>query len=119
LGEVKIVWDSFNAFLKEDYPALSTEWRYYNDGKSWLCKIIKKKKTVCWVSVYENMFKTTFYFPIRAEEFISGSDLKKQYIDQFITGKAYGKIKGITVDINKPEDLETTKTLIELKEKFK
>jgi hypothetical protein len=26
---------------------LIIEWNYYKDGKSWLCKIINKKKTIC------------------------------------------------------------------------
>ena len=41
---------------------LSHEWRYYNDGKAWLCKITHKKKTVAWLSLWENTFKTGFYF---------------------------------------------------------
>ena len=119
LGEVKDIWDSFIDFLKEDYPEFSTEWRYYNDGKSWLFKITKQKKTICWVSIYDNLFRTTFYFAVRAEDLIRNSKLTKKYIDQFINGKKYGKIKGITIDIEKLTDLETTKTLIEIKEKLK
>jgi len=119
LGEVKDIWDSFIDFLKESYPLFSTEWRYYNDGKNWLCKITKKKKTICWVSVYNNMFKTTFYFAEKAEDLIKSSKLENEYIDQFLNGKKYGKIKGITVDIKKLTDLEMTKLLIEIKEKIR
>jgi hypothetical protein len=119
LGDVKNTWDSFMDFLKDDYPLFSTEWRYYNDGKNWLCKITKKKKTICWISIYENLFRTTFYFAVRAEDLIRSSKLKKEYVDQFINGKKHGKIKGITIDIEKLTDLEMTKILIEIKEKFK
>ncbi|NLT97202.1 MAG: DUF3788 family protein [Christensenellaceae bacterium] len=41
---------------------LSAEWRYYNDSKSWLCRIAGRKKTVCWLSVWDTGFKLTFYF---------------------------------------------------------
>lgn len=119
LGEVKITWDSFDDFLKESYPLFSGEWRYYNDGKSWLYKLTKKKKTICWISVYPNKFKTTFYFPDRAEDLITKSKLKKEYIDGFVNGKKYGKIRGITVEIKNPADLDATKTLIEIKEQLK
>ena len=119
LGEVKSTWDSFHDFLKQSYPLFSGEWRYYNDGKSWLYKLTKKKKTICWISVYQHKFKTTFYFPDKAEELITKSKLKKEYIDRFINGKKYGKIRGITVDIKNPTDLDTTKTLIEIKEQLK
>ena len=119
LGENKKIWDSFINILKEEYPLFSTEWRYYKDGKSWLFKVTKKKKTICWVSVYENLFKTTFYFTEKVVDLLRDSQLQKEYIDQFINGKMYGKIKGITVDVSKASDLETTIILIGIKEKMK
>ena len=119
LGKVKDVWDSFINFIDESYPSFSGQWRYYNDGKSWLYKLTKKKKTISWISVYPNKFKTTFYFPDKAEELIKASKLKKEYIDQFINGKRYGKIRGITVEIKKPTDLSAAKILIEIKEQIK
>ncbi|MEJ2050270.1 MAG: DUF3788 family protein [Calditrichota bacterium] len=119
LGKVKTTWDLFTNFLTENYPSFSGEWRYYRDGKSWLYKLTKKKKTICWVSVYPNKFKTTFYFSDKAEDLITGSNLDKAYMDQFINGKKYGKIRGITVEIQKSSDLNSTKTLIEIKEQLK
>jgi hypothetical protein len=119
LGGAKCAWDSFFAFLKEDHPSFATEWRYYNDGKSWLCKVIQKKKTVCWVSVWDRLFKTTFYFPDRAEELIATSELAREYVDQFVHGKKYGKIRGVTVAIQKSADLKATKILIGIKERVK
>jgi hypothetical protein len=119
LGKVKKTWDSFIDFINESYPSFSGQWRYYNDGKSWLYKLTKKKKTISWISVYPNKFKTTFYFPDKAEELIKAGKLKKEYIDQFIHGKRYGKIRGITVEIKKLTDLNATKTLIQIKEQVK
>ena len=119
LGKVKNTWDLFTNFLSENHPSFSGEWRYYRDGKSWLYKLTKKKKTICWVSVYPDKFKTTFYFPDKAEELIKASELKKEYIGQFINGKKYGKIRGVTVEIKKLTDLNATKTLIEIKEQLK
>lgn len=119
LGKVKDVWDSFINFIDESYPSFSGQWRYYNDGKNWLYKLTKKKKTISWISVYHNKFKTTFYFPDRAEELIKASKLNKKYIDRFVNGKRYGKTRGITIEIIKPTDLNATKTLIEIKEQLK
>ncbi|MBN2028652.1 DUF3788 family protein [bacterium] len=119
LGKVKNTWDSFMNLLKESYPLFSGEWRYYRDGKSWLFKVTKRKKTICWVSIYPNQFKTTFYFDDKAEDLITKSKLKREYIDQFLNGKRYEKIRAITVEIKKSADLNTTKTLIEIKEQLK
>lgn len=119
LGDVKNTWDSFIDFIKESYPSFSGEWRYYNDGKRWLYKLTRKKKTVCWISIWDGVFKTTFYFPDKAAELITASKLKKEYIDQFVQGKKYGKIRGITVEVKKVADLSVTKSLIEIKEHLK
>jgi hypothetical protein len=119
LGEVVKTWTLFNDFIKDTYPSFSGEWRFYNDGKNWLYKVLKKKKTICWVSIYHHMFKTTFYFPDRAEDLITTSGLNKEYIEQFINGKRYGKTRGLTIEIKEPAELDATKILIEIKEKLK
>jgi uncharacterized protein DUF3788 len=119
LGKVKPVWDSFLALLGESYPSFSAEWRYYRDGNNWLYKVTKKKKTVCWVSVWANAFKTTFYFADPAEETIVTSTLKKEYVEQFLHGKRYGKIRGVTVTAKNSSDLPSIKKLIAIKEQLK
>jgi len=119
LGKAKATWDSFLALLAECDPAISGEWRYYTDGKSWLYKVTKKKKTICWVSIWVKAFKVTFYFPDRAEEPITASKLKAEYIDQFVQGKRYGKIRGVTVVARKSADLKAIRTLIDIKEQLK
>jgi len=45
--------------------------------------------------------------------------LGKEYVDQFLHGKKYGKIRGVTVAIRKPADLKATKILIDIKEQVK
>jgi hypothetical protein len=119
LGRAKSAWDTFMRLIAEDHPSFSGEWRYYNDGKSWLYKLTNKKKTVCWVSVYPRAFKTGFYFPDRAEELITAGKLEAQYVDQFVQGKRYGKIRGITVTVTRPADLDAVRTLIEIKGRIK
>ena len=119
LGGAWEAWDAFAAHLENNYPNYAREWRYYNDGKSWLHKITRKRTTICWVSVYPGKFTTTFYFPDRAEDLIVNSTLRKKYIEQFVNGRRFGKTRGLTVDIRKVADLSTTKKLIAIKENFK
>jgi hypothetical protein len=114
---MKPVWDLFLSFIEKDHPSFATEWRFYKDGKRWLFKVTKKKKTICWVSVFEGMFSTTFYFTENVEESLKNSDLKQELLEQFASAKKYGKIKPLTVDILKPADLEMTKILIRIREK--
>ena len=61
--------DSFPAYLELlkylEVSNLEHEWKYYNDGKAWLCKISKKKNTVVWLSAWKGYFKTTVYIHIK------------------------------------------------------
>jgi hypothetical protein len=53
----------FNDFVERiNGKDLILEWNYYNDGKSWLCKILNNKKNICWLSIWNTGFKLTFYF---------------------------------------------------------
>ena len=60
LGKKFSLYDEFTGKIAE--KNLVPEWHYYNDGKSWLCKILNKKKNLCWLSVWNTGFKLTFYF---------------------------------------------------------
>ena len=42
---------------------MTHEWRYYNDGKAWLCKVQKKKKTIIWMSAWPGYMQATIYAP--------------------------------------------------------
>jgi hypothetical protein len=119
LGKSKHSWDAFIELLKTDHPSISTEWRYYNDGKSWLFKVTKKAKTICWISVWEGFFKVTFYFNMRAEEAITKSLLDEAIKEQWLRRDNIGKIKPITIDVKKKTDLKVIQLLIELKSSIK
>ncbi len=46
-----------------DANEMTHEWRYYKDGKAWLCKVQKRKRTIIWMSVWKGYIKATIYFP--------------------------------------------------------
>jgi Protein of unknown function (DUF3788) len=119
LGNAKKAWDSFMDLLRTDYPLLSPEWRYYNDGKRWLCKTTKKTKTICWISVWKRFFRVTFYFGNKAEETIKNSVLDEKLKARFLNYDGKLKIRPITIFVKKKSDLKILRTLIELKEKTK
>ena len=70
---------------------LVPEWRYYNDGKAWLCKVCHKKKTVFWLSVRDKSFRTAFYFTEKTGSGIAlldiDADIKKDFAGSKLTGK--------------------------------
>jgi hypothetical protein len=115
IGKSKTLWGSLFRYLAEEHPDFTSEWRYYNDGKSWLMKVQHKKKTVFWLSIIKGSFRTTFYIHEKAKKIIDGSTISEKLKDQYRTGKGSGKIRGIRVVYKSKKDLEDAKELIGIK----
>lgn len=119
LGKRKTaLWIAFFTSLHDQHPNLSEEWRYYKDGHNWLMKVTKKSKTIFWLSVWKNGFKITFYLSDKADEAIATSNLSGELKESFKTGKRYGKIRGITIDFSKKQDIEQADILIGIRRKL-
>ena len=85
---------------------LSGEWRYYNDGKAWLYKVTFKKKTVAWVSLWEESIKTSFYFTDKNRDGIMDLDIAESVKTAFSQAKPIGKLIPLTLDLKQKEDAE-------------
>ncbi len=115
LGKTKPLWNSVFEFIRKNHPDISEEWRYYNDGKSWLMKVTRKSKTIFWLSIIKGSFRTTFYFTDKAEKVINGSSISRKLKEQFDNAKRFGKIRGITVAFKNKKDVEDAKMLLAIK----
>ena len=94
---------------------LSADWIYYKDGKSWLCKVTHKKKTVVWVSLWENHFKSSFYFTEKNRNGIANLAIDIKLKESFSQAKAIGKLLPFTLILNNVEDLRDFIKLVEYK----
>lgn len=119
LGDTMPTWVSFTETIERDFPNYTTEWRFYQDGKSWLFKAFKKTKTICWASVWDKFFKVTFYFNDKAEEVIKSSTLPEAVKQQFFEREKIGKIRPITIEAKSASELLPIKTLLTIKDKLK
>ncbi|MBN1894858.1 DUF3788 family protein [bacterium] len=115
IGKSKPLWISVFDSLHAHHPDILTEWRYYNDGKSWLLKATRKKKTIFWLSVIPGSFRMTFYLNDSAQEAVMNSALSDELKEQFRSGKKYGKIRGLTVLFRNKKDVEYAGILIRIK----
>ena len=111
LGKSKTLWDTLFRYIAEAHPDFTREWRYYNDGKSWLMKVQHKKKTVFWLSIIEGSFRTTFYIHEKAKKVVEESTISEELKEQY-RAKAFGKLRGITVLYKNKKDVEFAKELI-------
>jgi len=119
LKEKKVLWLDIMNHMNDSYPSSAGDWHYYNDGKQWLFKMVLKKKTIFWAALSEDSFRVTFYFGDKALPVIQDSSLSEQIKNDFLNGKKYGAIRGITIIANTATDVEHIKKLIVIKCKMK
>jgi hypothetical protein len=115
IGKAKALWFSLFEYIHANHADFSEEWRYYNDGKSWLLKVSRKKKTVFWLSVVKNAFTTTFYLNDRTKQAVAGSSLSDDLKEQFVVGRKFGTIRGLTITYKRKRDVADAKELIAIK----
>lgn len=94
---------------------LFAEWRFYNDGKSWLWKITARKKTIVWISLWENHFKSSFYFTEKHQSGIEGLNISADIKAAFSKTKPTGKLTPVILYLKNVSDLENFKQLIDYK----
>jgi hypothetical protein len=119
LGKSGNLWTSFFESLDSAHPDFSREWKYYRDGHSWLMKVQKKKQTVFWLSLVPGSFRITFYFTDRAEAALRESAIPEELKEQFLNGKRYNRIRGLTLTFKNRKDIGYAKALIEIKLKVR
>jgi len=119
LGPAKDAWDAFMAVLKDERSLSAAEWRFYNDGQSWLFKVTRKTKTICWVAAWDNYFSVASYLNARAEPLVRASSLARELKDGFLSSGNRTKFRSIRIEVRKISDLKAVKELIEIKLKVK
>lgn len=119
IGDKKKLWQAIMTFISDNYKDMEGEWRYYNDGKQWLFKMVQKKKTIFWAAILDGAFRITFYLGGKAEPVIVASDLPDKIKQQYLTGPRYGKIRAITKLVNDMSDVVIIEKMIAIKTKLK
>ena len=115
LGRRRALWDALFEFVRAGHPDCIAEWRYYNDGKSWLLNLSRRKKTVFWLSVIRGSFRITAYFTDKARDAIRASALSAELKEPFLKELPAGKLRGITITFSRKRDVEDAKVLVALK----
>ena len=97
--------DLINKINKTPFNLLA-EWRYYNDGKSWLCKIIYKKKTVIWLSIWDGYFKLSFYFSEKNYKGIYNLNINNHIKLEFESVDFTGKLKPLIIKVTDKSQID-------------
>ena len=118
IGENSIYLQKIVNYLYDNHRDITEVWRFYNDGKCWLFRALRKEKTIFWLGILKDTFRITFYLSDKAEALIEESVLSDHIKEEFWNTKG-SKFRAITVVMRSKEDLENVLKLIEIKLKMK
>ncbi len=102
-----------------DRIGLNYEWRYYHDGKAWLCKVQFKKRTIVWMSAWKEFMQATIYFPEKYLELVWDADISASQKEKIRNTKNVGKSKPCTFELRDESVLADIEKIIQLKLKCK
>ena len=91
------------------------EWRYYHDGKAWLFKVQKKKKTIVWMSAWKGYMQATLYIPEKHLERVYELDISLEMKEVFRSTKNVGKSKPCIFKITEKSILADFETVMMFK----
>ncbi|HRI47322.1 MAG TPA: DUF3788 family protein [Ignavibacteriaceae bacterium] len=115
----EILNESFQSYKKllELYAAydLNYEWRYYHDGKAWLCKVQKKKKTIVWMSAWKGYMQAALYFAEKYINQVYDLDISEEMKENFRSTKNVGKSKPFIFMIREESILKDFETVMKYK----
>jgi len=94
---------------------LSLDWKFYNDGKAWLCRISRKKKTAAWMSAWKGHFRATVYFSGKDLEGLEDFASALGSMGGSLTLQDVGKSKACVFEIRNNKPLGDLRLLMERK----
>lgn len=107
---------SFIALLELfDLNEMHYEWRYYMDGKSWLLKVQKNKKTIIWMSAWKGFMKAGIYIPERLLDSLYALPLSEETMERIRTTENVGKSKPCIFDIRNQKVLKDLEMVMQFK----
>ena len=114
LGNCNEVYQAFISALPE--YKIELRWHYYNDGKAWLGKAVSNKKTVFWLSVWQDFFKVSFYFTEKTRQGIADLPVAAEIKAKMEKEPVKGKLVNLSIDISEQAHLKDIDTLISYKQ---
>jgi len=115
----KALGKSYNAYLDLirlfDNNDMTYEWRYYRDGKAWLCKVQKKKRTIVWMSAWKEYMKAAVYLPERHIEDIYKLNISSEAKNKIKKTKNVGKSKPCIFEIRNKKVLKDLDKVMKFK----
>jgi len=114
-----VLGESYDAYMRLtelfDTNQMSYEWRYYRDGKAWLCKVQKKKRTIIWMSAWKGYMQAVIYCPHKFLYGVYELDIGETLKNKIRLTKDVGKSKPCIFEIRDQQIIEDFEKVMKFK----
>ena len=115
LAETFPLWEDIQNHVRENYPSVSSEWKHYGKSSGWVGKLYSKKRNLLFFIPLNGCFRLRFCFGEKAVACIEVSDLPEDIKETIRAAKSYVEGRGIDININSSEQLDSVKILVKIK----
>jgi hypothetical protein len=115
LGETKKFWDEIIAHVSREFEPVTEEWKFSGAKWGWSLRLIRKKRTILYLTPCNGYYITGFVLGGKAVEAARASDLPKSVLEIINNAPKYAEGTALRLEIRSEEDLESIKKLAKIK----
>ena len=115
LGKIYPLFEELMSTVTSEKYHLELKWHYYNDGKAWLCRVLKKSRTVFWLSVWDKCYKTSFFFTTKTVFGIADLKVTSKIKEELKDNKPIGKPVPLIIRVDKKKQIKDVLEIMEYK----
>ncbi|MBI2510432.1 MAG: DUF3788 family protein [Opitutae bacterium] len=115
LGSAKFVWDEFRATLVREKIADSQVWKTHSPKWGWSLRMLKKKRTIVWLSPGRGEFAALFILGARAVAAARAAKLPRAVVAALDGAPKYPEGTGLRLVVKSPRSLRALRQLATIK----
>ena len=115
LVKTKPLWDDLIRHLETDYAPITRRWILSKQTSAWWLRLIRKQRTVVYLSPQPEHFMAAFVFGEKATAVIQASDLPDAVKTALNEARVYAEGRGIRLKTRTKKDVAVMKKLAAIK----
>lgn len=115
LGSAKILWDDLLASLARDEITTGHEWKSHNPKWGWSLRVLKKKRTIVWLSPGRDGFNVLFILGDKAVAVARTARLRMDVRHALATAPHYPEGTGLRLVVKSARDLPALRQIAAIK----
>jgi hypothetical protein len=115
LGKAKPLWDHLVGHLEAEYAPVTRRWTFSRPTSTWWLRLIRKKRTILYLSPRPRHFVTALVFGAKATAVVLSSEVPEAVKRALNEARAYAEGRGIRLETRTDEDVAVMQKLAAIK----